>query len=270
MSKLFIIFFGLILIVSLSVYADNGSNFDTVFKNMALKLAKVEKRLSNKTVAVYGFEVIGRPKDSYSDYATEKFTHEVVNEGSLLVIERSRIDEVLQEQSFSLSGVVDAGTAAKIGKILSVDAVVTGTILVTEARTEFIVRAIQSETGIILASVAEYISLKTDETVKIGDPKPTAAKSEGPQLWLDKEIYNPSDSIVLNYSGLPGNKQDWFSLVSAAKPDTTYGQWFYTRGKKSGAYSFRRVPSGEYEIRLYLNWPAGGYKVKKRLKFKVE
>src|SRR5512147_319019 len=168
-STLFILLSGFLL------HADNSAQFDLVFKRMAQKLAAVEAKLPNKTVAVYGFQVIGRPDDPYALYATEKITHELVNSGSLMVIERSRIEEILKEQDFSHSPMVDTGTAARIGKILAVDAVVTGTIVVTDTRTEFIVRAIQSEKGLILASVDDSVSYTV--TADSADAKATGGKA---------------------------------------------------------------------------------------------
>ncbi len=87
------------------------------------------------------------------------------------------------------------------------------------------------------------------------------------------EIKNPNikaaQDFVLHYSGLPGNKQDWITLVERDKPDNTFGQWFYTQGKKAGTYTFKGVPEGMYEIRVYFNWPDGQYKVMDRLVINV-
>lgn len=52
----------------------------------------------------------------------------LVNDGSYRVIERNAIDKILKEQDFSNSNRADTATAAKIGQILGVDAVITGDI----------------------------------------------------------------------------------------------------------------------------------------------
>lgn len=52
----------------------------------------------------------------------------LVNSGTFVVIERSRIDAVLQEQNLGTSGRVDANTAAQLGRILGVDAVILGSV----------------------------------------------------------------------------------------------------------------------------------------------
>jgi len=52
----------------------------------------------------------------------------LVNTGNYRVIERSQIEAVLSEQNLGQSGRVDASTAAQIGRILGVDAIIIGSI----------------------------------------------------------------------------------------------------------------------------------------------
>jgi curli biogenesis system outer membrane secretion channel CsgG len=53
---------------------------------------------------------------------------DLVKDGSFSVIERQALDKVLAEQNFSNSNRADANSAARIGKILGVDAIVVGSI----------------------------------------------------------------------------------------------------------------------------------------------
>lgn len=52
----------------------------------------------------------------------------LVNDGKYSVIERAALDKVLAEQNFSNSNRADASSAAKIGKVLGVDAIIIGSI----------------------------------------------------------------------------------------------------------------------------------------------
>lgn len=52
----------------------------------------------------------------------------LVKDGTYTLIERSRIDAVLNEQNLGASGRIDPSTAAQIGKILGVDAVIIGSV----------------------------------------------------------------------------------------------------------------------------------------------
>src|ERR1700745_1189082 len=56
-----------------------------------------------------------------SDLLIDRLT----NDGPYRVIERNQIDKVLNEQNFSNSNRVDTSTAAKIGHVLGVDAIIT-------------------------------------------------------------------------------------------------------------------------------------------------
>jgi curli biogenesis system outer membrane secretion channel CsgG len=90
-----------------------------------------------KRVAVLNFEygtvksnaqaIFGSDQDvgkGISDMLVQK----LVEDGKYSVIERNALDKVLGEQNFSNSDRADATTAAKIGRILGVDAIIIGSI----------------------------------------------------------------------------------------------------------------------------------------------
>ncbi len=60
--------------------------------------------------------------------ATDELVTQLVGSGAFTVIERQQVDAILAEQHFGLSGAVDASTAAEIGKILGVQALLLGSI----------------------------------------------------------------------------------------------------------------------------------------------
>jgi curli biogenesis system outer membrane secretion channel CsgG len=53
---------------------------------------------------------------------------DLVKDGSYSVIERKQLDKIMAEQNFSNSNRADSASAAKIGKILGVDAIIVGSI----------------------------------------------------------------------------------------------------------------------------------------------
>lgn len=59
---------------------------------------------------------------------TQMLTDRLVEDTNIRVIERTRISEILQEQDFGSSGRVDPVTAAQIGRVLGVDALILGTL----------------------------------------------------------------------------------------------------------------------------------------------
>lgn len=74
------------------------------------------------TAAVFGTNVdVGKG-------ITNLLVTDMVKDGNFSVIERTALDKVLNEQNFSNSNRADPNSAAKIGKLLGVDAIVVGTI----------------------------------------------------------------------------------------------------------------------------------------------
>jgi curli biogenesis system outer membrane secretion channel CsgG len=84
-----------------------------------------------KRIAVMPFEA--KVKETYgyqqvNQKATEMLTTALVKTGEFIVVERAVMDKVLKEQSLGLAGFVDQGTAANVGKVLGVQALVTGAV----------------------------------------------------------------------------------------------------------------------------------------------
>jgi len=79
------------------------------------------------TVRTTVAQIFGSDQDvgkGISDMLVEK----LVNGGQYSVIERNALDKILKEQNFSNSDRADASTAAKIGAVLGVDAIIIGSI----------------------------------------------------------------------------------------------------------------------------------------------
>jgi len=113
------------------------------------------------------------------------------------------------------------------------------------------------------------------------DPAPSASRdapgptghgrppSPGLLAWTDAAAYAAGETVVVHYRGLPGNPQDWITVVRADESDDRYGAWLYTEGAASGTATFDGLDAGTYEVRVYLDWPAGGFDVVSRYPFTV-
>ena len=82
--------------------------------------------------------------------------------------------------------------------------------------------------------------------------------------------FAPGGGVVVSWRDTPGNAQDWVSIRPLGAPDDEYGAtWSYTEGARAGSRGFGPLPPGEYEVRLYHDWPNGGFTVQERLRFRV-
>lgn len=59
--------------------------------------------------------------------------------------------------------------------------------------------------------------------------------------------------------------------MPSGRPDDyrQMGRFYYTKGKTSGHQQFSPFKFGDYEVRVYFDWPKGGYEVKERIAFVV-
>lgn len=91
-----------------------------------------------RRIAILNFDVATVSKSGlnyglYSDSGAGQgisnlLTNELVKDGTYILIERSQIQKVLAEQNFGKSGRIEPSTAAQIGRVLGVDAVLIGSI----------------------------------------------------------------------------------------------------------------------------------------------
>lgn len=100
-------------------------------------IAQAQKPVERKRIAVLDFDFASTSGSGiYYNWlgigpakgVSDLLTNALVKDGTYIVLERSKVEQILKEQNFGASGRVDDSTAAQIGKILGADAVIIGTI----------------------------------------------------------------------------------------------------------------------------------------------
>ena len=69
---------------------------------------------------------------------------------------------------------------------------------------------------------------------------------------------------------MPGQAQDWITLVAANAADAAFGERFFTNGARSGLLEFKGMPAGKYEVRAFFGDPASGNTIRARLPAEVK
>src|SRR5690348_14851075 len=99
--------------------------------------------------------------------ATDILITELTKSGKFIVVEREKLDKLLEEQKMGQTGVIDPATAAQVGKVLGLNAIVTGSIsqfgvksegkdfIVSQSKQQIVectvdVRVVDAETGQVL------------------------------------------------------------------------------------------------------------------------
>jgi curli biogenesis system outer membrane secretion channel CsgG len=68
--------------------------------------------------------------------ASDVLITELVKSGKFIVVERGKLSTIMSEQKLGMSGAIDATTAAKVGRILGLNAIVTGAVTQFGSQTE--------------------------------------------------------------------------------------------------------------------------------------
>lgn len=134
-------------------------------ESMAARLAKGAVKLDSRRVAVLTFTYPDGAISTGSSLVAETLTTQLVGRKKITVIERSQLSKILSEQRLELSGVTESSGTDKLGRILGVDAIVTGTLQDTlNGPTHVNARMIRATTGEVLAAAAANIDRTWEDT----------------------------------------------------------------------------------------------------------
>jgi TolB-like protein len=121
------------------------------FDKLAGELSRAAKARGRARVAILPFQVIGGKGSTSGRIVSERLVAPMMNGGEVEVVERAMLESVMREQQLQFSGVVDARSVKEIGKILNVDAVITGTVIaLKDDRVEVNARLIDTESAKVL------------------------------------------------------------------------------------------------------------------------
>jgi TolB-like protein len=111
-------------------------------------------------VAVLDFESDTPPIKATAKQVTELLTARLSTHPTLVLVERQRLNEVLSEIEFGISGTVRPDTAARIGRLIGAKALVTGRVFSSGDDLVVVARMIGTETGRVYS---ESVTLAANE-----------------------------------------------------------------------------------------------------------
>jgi curli biogenesis system outer membrane secretion channel CsgG len=166
--------------------------------------------------------------------ATDILITELVKSGKFIVVERDKMDKLLEEQKLGQSGAINPATAARVGKILGLNAIVTGSIsqfglksegkdfLISQSKQQIVectvdIRVVDTETGqVLLADSGKGVSRKASgKFLGMGNQSKYDETLEGEALRA--AIVKFVDNIISQT-----NKKPWSCLVAVSKGGSIY------------------------------------------------
>lgn len=135
----------------------SGLTLDDALDDLTTQIVNSMTEAEKKKVAVTEFSDLEGKVTGFGKYLAEALVTRLFITGEFIVIERQLLEKVLKEQKLGLTGFFEPGSIKKIGKILGVDAIVSGTITDLGISLKVNARIISTETGRIIAVAATEI-----------------------------------------------------------------------------------------------------------------
>lgn len=124
---------------------------------------QIEERLS---ISVLPFEQNALISESALLFQ-ENLINSLVSQNRFRIIEREKLDLILQEQKLSQTDLIDKQTALRIGKLIAAQAVITGKLIETGSGIEIVARIIDTQTAEILTVKDVFDETKTLQAFKL-------------------------------------------------------------------------------------------------------
>jgi TolB-like protein len=127
----------------------------SVFRRVP-KALQLAERLS---ISVIPFEQKGAVSEASVAFQ-DNLIAALVDRDRFRVIERDKLDLILQEQKLSRSDLIDRSTALRLGRLVAAQSIIPGSIIETRAGIEIVARMIDTETSEIMATEDVYDEAK--------------------------------------------------------------------------------------------------------------
>ena len=165
MSKNWILILSLTLIIFFT-HAFGQGGLDQRISELSQQIAKEMTEYNKTTIAVIEFSDLQGNVTDFGRFIAEELITRLYQTKKFKVIERHLLNKIIAEQKLSLTGIVDPASAKQLGKILSVDAIVSGSITDLAQSLRINARLISTETGEIFA-VASTEIFKDESVMKL-------------------------------------------------------------------------------------------------------
>jgi hypothetical protein len=149
---------------SLSLFATGMQEIDKGVERLADKIVFQMQKYHIGRIAVGDISSNG-VKSMFEQYIEEEIVNAIISKDlkGITIVERRRLYEVLKEQKLGTTGLLDEKTRIALGKILGVEAIISGTTKVTSKEAKVNARMYAVSTGKILAAPS-FVFLR-NETV---------------------------------------------------------------------------------------------------------
>jgi TolB-like protein len=166
MNQINRIFISLIvfLFAATAGFAQSRAQASDKSKGLAEGISYLSEQISSnleenrkRRIAVIEFSDLKGNTTDFGRYVSEKLIINLFQTKKYRIVERQLLNKVIAEQKLSLTGIIDPATAQKLGRILGVEAICSGTIADLNKTIEINARLIDTETGDVFSAASADI-----------------------------------------------------------------------------------------------------------------
>jgi TolB-like protein len=190
--KTAILIFSIVVCITSFSSARAQGGLDQRVSELSQKISNGLTENQKRTIAVVEFADLRGNVTDFGRFIAEELITRLYETKKFKVIERQLLNRVVAEQKLSLTGVVDPSSAQKLGKLLGVDAIASGTITDLGASLRINARMIDTSTAEIFAVASTEIAKDSAVMKLLGrDESPansgnTNSPSDNPRRTLQK------------------------------------------------------------------------------------
>ncbi len=197
-----------------------GASAEDKYDTLAKEITEAGAMVQGKKIAIIPFSYAdgrtGATKDG--SVISERLTIKMINMHKFEIIERSVLDKVMAELKLQSSGMIDASSAQQLGKLLGVEAIITGTLVETsDGQIEVNARLIKTETAQAIG--ASQVSLQKNW---IGD----AATAPQQPAYQQPAYQQPAAAPRRAAPAVRGEHEyGYFEVIAGGGNQTTTIKW---------------------------------------------
>lgn len=158
--------FRLTILIALFAHSAWGASLPTAIQSLADQLSQSITAAGIHKVGVTEFPDLNGHQSSFGKYLAEELTTQLFAQQknrAFDIVERRQLDRLLQEQKLASTALFDPPTASRLGKLLGIDALITGSVTYLPSELRVNARILSVESGRTIGAAA--ISIDRDESI---------------------------------------------------------------------------------------------------------
>jgi TolB-like protein len=194
---------GWCFVLSMAAVAD-AQSYQADLKGMASSLIAKLEATNQHSGTVLDFTNLDGTTTDLGRYLARELTDKLVESSKTMsFIDRANVDYLLRENKLSAEGLVNPETSRKLGNLIGVDTVITGTITPVGGQSvRLSVRAVSIETGRIITAQSVTLPTVLNPGQSSGPSGPPAASAHAAPAVVNRSVPTPVPAASQN--GLVG------------------------------------------------------------------